>query len=188
MVEYYGMTHGIYPTSLVIKHGSEDNVEMKSRWKADAKEWTTLMLNRNNHSRYVKTFSVLVGPVERIQIGWMYDATSLDFSTGNKLGVGDVEYTSSIDLTRSCYLHNGANTPVEGLQHQAGTVVRSEDYGRQIFVNNKLMVSSSNDRESGVVQALGPEKWSTSSNTYQYLYPTISVKGQFEVIAVEFTD
>eukprot|EP00594_Rhizosolenia_setigera_P007067 CAMPEP_0178952842 /NCGR_PEP_ID=MMETSP0789-20121207/8080_1 /TAXON_ID=3005 /ORGANISM="Rhizosolenia setigera, Strain CCMP 1694" /LENGTH=345 /DNA_ID=CAMNT_0020634019 /DNA_START=132 /DNA_END=1169 /DNA_ORIENTATION=- len=190
MVEYYGMTDGIYPTSLIIHHGPEDNVEMESRWKVNVKEWTTLLLARNNHSRYIKTFSVLIGPVERIQIGWLYNTTSLDFSTGNKLGVGDVEYTSSIDLTRSCYLCDGANTPIEGLQHQAGTVVRSEDYGRQIFVNDELMVSSSNDLESGVVQALDPEKWSTSSdgNVYQYLHPTISVKGQFEIIDVEFTD
>lgn len=147
MLEYYGITHEIYPTTLKIRHGSEGDIETKSPWKVSAKEWTTFKIERQGHYRYIKTFQVVLGSVQRIQIGWEYHDTSYkivaDLDQGSMLGVGDVKHTSAIDLLRSTFLFSGASTAIEGLQPTEGTVVRSENYGTEWYVNNKLVATCS---------------------------------------------
>lgn len=153
MLNYYGMTHGIYPTRLEeLRHGLQSNMEVESAWKVNAKEWTTFKVSMDGHSRCIKTYEVVLGSVQRIQIGWEYTGFTKDFETGNKLGVGDLKCTSAIDLSRSCYLVDGENTFIDGLEHKAGTIVRTEDFGKNWYVNGKLVATDSTTRDDGVVQ------------------------------------
>ncbi len=195
LVDYYGLTHGIYPTRLELLYGSQNDVEQETPWKVNAKEWTAFKLVKDGHSRSAKTYELVLSSVQRIQIGWQYTSKDVDFATGNKLGVGDVENTSAIDLSRSCYLADGINTAIEGLEHEPGTVVRCEEYGQNWYLNGKLVATTSEARENGVVQSSAPGRWKKSSSHESYqsflkqcVCPVISVKGEFKITTVEFMD
>jgi len=134
MVEFYGMTNGIYPTKLTVRVGSTDSVEFLGSKTAIAKDWTTFGLALDGHTRRVKSFEVTLGTVQRIQIGWNI-LSSARFERETTLGVGDMDGTFALDLTRSSILYAGASTPTDGLEHPKGTVVRSEDYGNAWYIN-----------------------------------------------------
>lgn len=200
MLEYYSLTHGVYPTSLKIRHGSEDNVEQNSSWKVDAKEWTTFRLEKDDHYRHIKSYQIKIGSVQRIQIGWEYEKKDIpDYSQGNMLGVGDIKYTSAIDLTRSCFLFDGGNTAIQGLDLVEGTVIRSVNQGRELYVNDRLVASTSETNSDGVMLIPDPkDRWGEIKQDYRNAYyndfsdadmhPVISVKGVFEVTLVEFIE
>lgn len=186
MVEYYGMTHGIFPTHLTLDFGSREAVEMISPLKVNANEWVTFEVSLGGHSRCIKSYELTLGSVQRIQIGWKYGGSEVKFSGGNSLGVGDVANTSAIDLSRSCYLIDGTSTSIHGLEHKEGTIVRSEDYGKNWYVDGKLVATASETREDGVVQSFEPKRWSNVQNACSHMHPVISIKGEFEITSVEF--
>jgi len=173
MLEYYGMTDGIYPVKLIAL-GSKDSVEMLSSKKVNAKEWTTFRLVSDSHIRHVGTFEVTLGTVQRIQIGWeitpYWEDANNSLKNGN-LGAGDIDYTFALDLTRSNFLIEGEPTTIDGLDHPTGTVVRSENNGKVWYINGELLAPFSE------------EKW---WNKHEILNPIISIKGEFEVTSVEF--
>jgi len=150
LLEYYGMTHTIYPSKLEFVTGSKDTMDMISPLEVNSKDWATFEISSDGHSRNIKSYTLTLGAVQRIQIGWKY--MSIDLSSGNNLGVGDVCKTSALDLTRSCYLLNGEMSQIDSLEQVEGTVVRSEDYGKNWFVNGKLVASESSRQEDGVVK------------------------------------
>lgn len=80
-----------------------------------------------------------------------------NFGTCNKLGLGDLQYASAIDLSRLRYLVDGQNTLIDGLEHKVGTIVRTEDFGNTLYeyVNDKLVVTASTTRDDGVVYSRG---------------------------------
>ena len=175
MVEYYGMTNGIFPTNLKVHFGPAEDVERLSPWMVNSPEWVTFKLMAEGHSRGIKSYEVRLGSAQRIQMGWGRDGTK--FSSGNSLGVGDMLNSSAIDLSRSCYLNEGSMTSIQGLELKEGTTVRSEDYGKSWYVNGKLVASSLGTREVGVVK---------SHQKSVGWYPFISVKGEVEITSIEF--
>ena len=170
MVEYYGMTDGIYPTRLVIIAGTEDSVDFIHPMKVNAKEWTTFELSRFGHNRDVKSYEITLGEnVKRIQIGWNHvngTVPAITFGTG----IGDITNTSAIDFTRSCYLLNGIKKQIDHLEHQKGTVVRSENYGSDWYVDGEMIRPTLNN---------------AFSTTVKGIVPYISIKGEMEVTAVK---
>ena len=101
------------------------------------------------------------------------------------MGVGDVDYTPALDLTRSCYLLNGRMTQIDSLEQVEGTVVRSEDYGKKWFVNGKLVASESSRQEDGVVKSGSYKIWDKHKG-WESMRPIISLKGQVKVTEIEF--
>ena len=167
MVEYYGMTNGIYPTKLTAFHPS-DSLEMLGSKKVNAKKWATFELAQDGHDRRVKTFEVILGEVQRIQIGWVC-SSSFSQPESDEFGVGEILGTFALDLTKSSFLEKhsqSSSTPVEGLEHPKGTVVLSENYGRTWYVNGNLVYDASEKNIPGNK-------------------PLISVKGEIEITSVE---
>jgi hypothetical protein len=185
MVDYYGMTNGIYPTNLNIHTGSEDSVEIIGPMKVSAKEWTTFQICQEGHSRLIKSYEVTLGTVQRIQIGWKCTNGSVSFDEGNSSGVGDVQNTNAIDLTRSTYLCNGNGTPIDALEHAKGTVVRSENYGCDWYVKGELL-------------EIPKEGWNALNIDVKdirggfpyraHVRPFISIKGEMEITSIVLED
>mmetsp|Transcript_1454 Transcript_1454/g.1994 ORF Transcript_1454/g.1994 Transcript_1454/m.1994 type:complete len:277 (-) Transcript_1454:267-1097(-) len=122
MLDYYGMTNGLYPTNLAIHTGSEDSVEIIGSKEVNAKEWTTFHLVSAGHERRVKSYEVRLGAdVKRIQIGWKITKDEVKFVEGNTVGVGDVSHTFALDLTLSTYLVEG----VRGSNRSSGAPKRN---------------------------------------------------------------
>ena len=172
MVEYYGMTDGIYPTKLIAAHPN-DSLEMVGPKKLSTNKWATFALALDGHSRKIKTFEVTLGEVQRFQIGWGY-FSHFENDKEEDRGVGEVNASFGLDLTRSTltYTRSGFSTgreSVDGLEHPAGTVVVSKDYGRLWFLNGELVYDA-----SGTTDLIN-EKYE----------PHISIKGDIEITSIE---
>ena len=174
MVEYYGMTDGLYPTVLnLIYETAQEQVVIESK-QAIASEWATLQLVPVGHSRSVKTFEVTLGDVQRVQIGWMYHEKEL--KTEELLGVGEIQKSAALDLTRSSIIVNGDRTAVARLAQSNGTTVRCEDYGKKWYVDGQpVSIDGKN--------TLMPKHVSAG-----YPCPTISIEGDIEITFTEFSD
>jgi len=177
MVDYYGMTNGIYPTNLTIHTGLEDSVEYIHRTKVNAKEWTTFQLSEDGHGhgRKVKSYEVTLGDdVKRIQIGWIHSTHSvnLNIADGNNAGVGDISYTYALDLTKSTFLINGTGNPIDRLEYKKGTIVRSENYGSDWYVDGETIFPSSKEK----------------CKDLKGLCPLISIKGEMEITSIQLVD
>ena len=179
MVEYYGMTNGIYPMNLNIHTGSEDSVEYIGPKEVNAKEWTTFQLvEEGGHGRRVKSYEIrLRDDVKRIQIGWKTSNGAVTFNEGTSQGVGDVTHTHALDLTRSTYLVNGNGNPIDRLEHKKGTTIRSEEYGKVWYVDGEIVCPSSEEKFEDKV---GP-----ISNG---VHPMISIKGGMEITSIVLED
>jgi len=191
MLEYYGMTNGIYPVVLNNCKGSSDSVEMIGSRKASAKEWTTFLLAPTGHTRRIKTFEVTLGTVQRIQIGWNVwgnDCSLINGSAGvseNNDGIGDMKGTFALDLTRSLFLVEGDNNPVDGLEHPKGTVVRSEDFGKVWYLNGEIIAPISGEKHDALMELqVETDKYGEEINVVT-MWPLISVKGDIEITSLE---
>lgn len=78
MVEYYGMTHGIYPVALAslfpLLSSGKDSSGIIGPLAVDAKEFSTFELSGRHygHSRRVRSIEVTIYNAQRVQIGWRY--------------------------------------------------------------------------------------------------------------------
>jgi len=187
MVEYYGMTQGTFPSELKVVYKTEnvedeDAVTLSGLLEVNATEWCTLEITRHGHGRVVSSYEVTLGPVQRVQIGWLYCPSTIHPTYGNSIGVGDVENTLSLDLSRSCFLKNGQRTDISGLELKEGTVVRSEDFGNRWFVDGRLVASL--DTDDPAVTITGSSEY--KDHYMQFMKPVISVKGGAKISAIEY--
>jgi len=178
MVEYYGLTNGMYPTKLI---ATDESLERLDDRMVNAKIWTTFMLVKDGHDRCIKTYEVTLGSVERVQIGWGFKIELEGIGSYKKrcengdikaIGIGEKKSTVALDLTSSSFLNEGVNIPIEGLEHPPGTVVRSEDYGKRWYVNGKRVDVS-----------FTPRCYATQP--YHKYSPVLSIKGEFEISFVK---
>ena len=158
MVEYYGLTHEIYQTSLTVHSGSADLTEMNGPLKVDTKGWTTFKLDNIGHNRKIQSYEVTLGTVEQMRVGWMYDFNNSGYfgSSIDSIGVGDKECTMAIDMAidplKSNYLLNGSITPVDGVTYSEGCVVRSEDFGKKWYLNGVLVLNDTEEKHEKIVK------------------------------------
>jgi len=193
MVEYYGMTQGIFPTELNVAYNSLENVEtldMIGSLEVDAKDWCTFELSRCGHSRTISAFEVTLGSVQRIQVGWTFYTSDADTDNkfkfkGTSFGVGDVACSLAIDLARSCFLRDGIRTDMSGLEIKEGSVVRSENFGNKFFIDGRLVASA--DASDGGVQITGGSGW-MNGDYWKFMRPALSIKGQMKISAIEYKD
>jgi hypothetical protein len=69
MVEYFGMTPGIFPTRVRLYAGNKENVEIVGH-KVVARERAVFALEPQGHSRRIRSFEVILDQVESFEIGW----------------------------------------------------------------------------------------------------------------------
>lgn len=166
MVDYYGMTDGMYPTKLYPQSNPAKPVEMVGPKKAIAKNlYTRFQLAPDGHSRRIKAFEVTLGEVEKVRMGW------------NVSDNGESYSDFVLDLSRSLFVEKkhpdnpSKKTPVNGLKHTVGTVVLSKDCGRLWYVNGQLVVDASKRRLHSCK-----------------VVPFLFAKGEFEITSVELGD
>ena len=100
---------------------------------------------------------------------------------GNSPGVGDINNYICIDLCQSCFLKNGAQVDIGGLDSEQGTVVRSDDFGNKWYVDGQFVASTSDS--DYVVKIAGCSGY---QNHTTYFRPLITVKGNVTVSAIKY--
>lgn len=189
MVDYYGMTNGIFSTHLTIHTGSKDSVDFIHPKKVNAKEWTTFQFSQEGHARLVRSYEVTLGDVQSIQIGWKYMNSEADFSPNkNNYGVGDVDGTHALDLSKSVYLHAGEESTISGLVQTKGTVVRSEDFGRLWYLNGELVDIPQEAQVELRDYELDAEDGCGAYYNREGLCPLITLLGEIEITNVELAN
>ena len=144
MVEYFGMTGGIYPCMIELYRGDLNSAEISDFPDniVVAKEWSTFTVNIQGHKREITSFEVVLGNVERAQIGWINEAKYVENLSNDPNGVGEEANSVALDCCRGGLLNQGEYTKLEGLSIRAGSVIRCEQKGHRWLVDNKLVVSS----------------------------------------------
>lgn len=73
LVEYFGMTNGIYPTFIDLHRGETGSVEIGDfpDCSVRSREWNTFTVQTQGHEREIISFEIVLGNVERMQIGWI---------------------------------------------------------------------------------------------------------------------
>lgn len=146
LVEYFGMTPGIYPTVIELHRGEPGSARIGTFPDCFVKssEWSTFtVLNQGQHNREIISFEVVLENVERMQIGWINESRYVEnLSEINKNGVGEEENSIALDCCRGGLLNQGEFTKLDGLSFRAGSVIRCENKGHRWLVDGKLVVSS----------------------------------------------
>lgn len=180
MVEYYGMTSGIFPTVMEMCRGVPGSAEIcgqQPNLSVTSPEWATFTLETRGHKRPIMSFSVVLGNVQRAQIGWVRPGHFVKkLRPGDHKGVGEERFSFGLDCFRGGLLYEGSFNELDGLATVAGTVIRCENRGERWLVNGHLVASSI---------AL-EETFQLPPDLQQYfLIPAISGKGDWKVCQVE---
>ncbi|KAL7522894.1 hypothetical protein ACHAWX_007775 [Stephanocyclus meneghinianus] len=179
MVEYFGMTPGIYPTVMEICRGEPTTAEISGHPNlgVSSSEWATFTLGTKGHNRPITSFSVILGQVERAQIGWVRSGHFVrKLRPGDHKGVGEEKYSFGLDCCRGGLLYEGKFTRIEGFSTSRGTVIRCENKGARWLVNGRVVASS---------LALD-ETFQLPPDLQQYhLVPAFSGKGDWKICEVE---
>eukprot|EP00804_Cyclotella_cryptica_P017591 CCRYP_006737-RA/>CCRYP_006737-RA protein AED:0.10 eAED:0.10 QI:339/1/1/1/1/1/5/753/337 len=145
MVEYFGMTLGVYPCTIELHRGEAGTADISDYpdFSVIAREWSTFTLQVNGHDRDIISYEVVLGNVERMQIGWINEARYIENLTNDQNnGVGEEANSLALDCCRGGLLNQGEFTKLDGLSIGAGSVIRCEQKARRWLVNGKLVVSS----------------------------------------------
>lgn len=107
MVEYFGMTSGIYPTVIEMHRGDLDTAEIGSFPDCYVKssEWSTFTVQTLGHNRDITSFEIVLGSVERMQIGWINESRYVENVSEDKNGVGEEENSLALDCCRGGLLN-----------------------------------------------------------------------------------
>ena len=184
LLEYYGMTDGIYPTCFVpcyVPDDKEDAFELTGHTRIFCKEWCTFELTQQGHNRRINCFEIKLGEVERFQIGYQYytsgDRSACKFDYSQSTGVGDISNTCAIDTVRSCALNAGTKTDISDMEVKVGSIIKVEE--GNWYVDGKLVASTT--EKEGIV------KMDIPTATYDYgSRLTISIKGEARLISIDY--
>mmetsp|Transcript_18233 Transcript_18233/g.32929 ORF Transcript_18233/g.32929 Transcript_18233/m.32929 type:complete len:346 (+) Transcript_18233:63-1100(+) len=145
LVEYFGMTAGIYPTIIELHRGEPGSADIGCYQDRSVKssEWSTFTVQTQGHAREITSFEVVLGNVERMQIGWINESMYVEnLSNDHRNGVGEEENSLALDCCRGGLLNQGEFTKFEGLSIGAGSVIRCEQKGHRWLVDGELVASS----------------------------------------------
>jgi hypothetical protein len=185
MVDYYGMTLGIFPVgvytydhamkgTLVASHPDFEVI-------SEGKETFWLVPQDDVHKRQIKSFEVTMGPHTIAQIGWTdfrQRAAALKAVIGGYQGAGYTDHTMAFDSTRFGMVVNQQFTDVPGVTVENGTVIRCEAMELLWSFDGEMKVSNTNPPLPGTVRV-----GSVSSTP---LTPCLTVKGSFRITNIEF--
>ena len=189
MVEYYGMTLGIYPVEVCMLEDSTAEeyvpkvIASHPEYKIKLDEWGTCVLQTcPGNNRVPESFEVTLGAYTSAQIGWINASDKMAFLTSSK-GAGYGTSSIAIDCGRSGIVSDGVFTAIDGLSLGEGSTIRSEDYGKRWYVNDTLVASTG--AQSGVV-TLGAEQLEIIHMAEQLQrMPCFSFKGECTVSTIE---
>jgi hypothetical protein len=173
MVEYYGMTLGLYPVKIGLYSQDTTIVEYKDGLSMNASDWSTFGIE--GHGLDIKSFEVIIHQFERAQIGWRAESVECS-SIGGTIGVGEEDCTVALDCCRSVMLVNGALVPIDGTCKE-GSTIRCEDRGKRWYIDGRL-VASTDESDNVTFIDVKMTNW--------YALPAISAKGSFTVSDVEY--
>ena len=145
MVEYFGMTPGIYPTQLEMCRGDVSTAQISGHPNlgVNSSEYATFTLETRGHKRPIISFSVILGDVEKIQIGLVRTNHFVKkLRPGEHKGVGMERYSMCLDCSRGGLLYEGSFTKLEGLTMEKGTLIRCINKGEKWTVNGQVVASS----------------------------------------------
>lgn len=112
LVEYFGMTNGIYPSVIELHRGEAESFEIGAFPDCFVKsdEWNTFTVQTQGHKREITSFEVVLGQVERMQIGWINESRYVEcLSEDHKCGVGEEENSLALDCCRGGLLNQVSN-------------------------------------------------------------------------------
>jgi len=187
MLEYYGMTLGIYPFGIYAADNRNSLLSEAPEYKVAAEQWTTFLVlpKPGNAITSVKSYEVILGKGTSAQVGWAQ--SGYNGSAGEEKGVGYNADSVALDCSRS-NIAIGADssrvtTSPASLFSIAGlpliderTVIRCEDRGQKWFVDGTLVASATQDDGVTFVDGVG---------RLGSLIPCFSVKGSLRIANVE---
>lgn len=186
MLEYYGMTLGVYPFGIFEGDDTDSRVFGHPDYSIESEQWKTFKLLPlpGNTITSIRSYQVTLGKATNAKIGWVSRDTSI-FSETEQEGVGYIENSISLDSSRSGFaIHDTASSPsasfsaIAGLPSLGqGTVVRTENMGKKWYVNGELVASES-EEEGGVTMTSDVIKHGS-------LVPCLSVKGNVRISNIE---
>lgn len=191
MVEYYGMTHFVFPIEICMCNKGATITEFVSDYPgleitADEKKTYFLFPKEALHTRLVKTFEVTLSEHSTIaQIGWIQHSfinETVNVATGGHVGVGYTNKSMAYDSSRDGMVWNGGSfTECKGITVQKGTVVRCEDWGAIWKFDGKAKVAKTgvsmpdDEGEHTVVESIDTVGW----------IPCLTIKGTFQITHIE---
>jgi hypothetical protein len=182
MVEYYGMTPGIYPTPIKLHSGMADNSTISQYPEAGvtANEWSVFKIATEGHDRSIVSFEVTIGRVESMHIGWLSPGLWQENLTSSApiVGVGENQYSTGLDCARCGFVVAGQFTKIQDLSIDQGAVIRCENQGKRWLVNGKEIEPSSSALHNTVKNNRGVM-------VVADVIPAFSGKGEWKVTAVE---
>lgn len=189
MVEYYGMTPGIFPTHILLNSGKQEDSTINSL-NVDATEFSTFTLQPYGHDRRIKSFEVTLGDsVDVFQIGWIEKKSIGETdSIPNNIGIAEHDMSFALDLVRrklQLREKGGSATTITletEMSARKGTVVRCETFE-----------NSTSSSEWNINWYIDGERIEYEIPIHglhslgRYDFPAVSSKGQWSVTNVELS-
>eukprot|EP00592_Proboscia_alata_P013294 CAMPEP_0194388164 /NCGR_PEP_ID=MMETSP0174-20130528/96799_1 /TAXON_ID=216777 /ORGANISM="Proboscia alata, Strain PI-D3" /LENGTH=482 /DNA_ID=CAMNT_0039179133 /DNA_START=189 /DNA_END=1637 /DNA_ORIENTATION=- len=190
MVEYYGCTPVVYPTEIRLHSGVEGSAQIKQypemTIKTDA--WSTFVLKASGHNRYIKSYQIEVGDIDRLLVGLFdidYDLSHV--SSNSSKGTGEIGTSIALDCCSSDVVRCNANDDVERIKLTEkvkisnGSVVKVVTKGT--VGNRRGLESISVDGNIVASDGLpGIEEWNSGYGST--LWPAFSGKGTMRVAEI----
>lgn len=182
LVEYFGASSGIYPTVIELHRGEPGSADIGSfpDCYVNSHEWSTFTVQTQGHCREVTSFEVVLGNVERMQIGWIDESGYVEnLSNDHKNGVGEEANSIAIDCCRGGLLVEGVFSKLDGLSIGAGSVIRCEQKGHRWLVDGKVVVSSIASDETRRFENNFLPAMNHVNNDHKKIIPCFSGKGHW---------
>ena len=186
MVEYYGMSLGIYPVGIYrLEGGSKMSlVAVHPDYEVDSDDQFVsycLQPLEYLHNKYIKSFEVKVNGTTLAQVGWAHESyiyNVLSKGQDGTQGVGYSPYDVSYDVGRSGMAIQGNFQSIPKSSMKEGSVIRCENQGESWYIDGELIASTlvHDNVAQLAMSAFGGIKFR----------PCISIKGNFEVTSIEF--
>jgi hypothetical protein len=186
MVEYFQMTPGIFPCVIELHRGEPGSAEIYDfpTFAVTAREWSTFTVQTQGHIREVISYEVVLGNVERFQIGWIDESKYIEnLSNDHKNGVGEENNSIALDCCRGGLLNQGDFTKLVDLSIGAGSVIRCEHKGHRWIVNGDLVLSSivSDENTEHFENSFLPQFGHVNRNEDDKIIPCFSGKGHWRL-------
>ena len=165
MVEYFGVTPGIFPVELIdCTTSSNERVAVtgpSSIFKVAFTERKICGLVPSGHARKITGFEVKIGEAVNVQIGWVKGPIITNTDVSNH------SLSIALDLARGGIACNGNFAAVDN-NIQSGTFVKCKNFGKEWFIDGEKLAGN------------WESAWATVG-----VVPAISGKGIWTITAVE---
>jgi BTB/POZ domain len=145
MVEYYGLTPGLYPCIIELHSGLTESCEVTPypNLCVTARDWSVYTLQPKGHAREIVGYEVKLGGVENFQLGWFHPTHwPANTSTNASKKVGENPFSVGLDLCASGFLYGGTLSAMENVTiADEGDVIRCENKGGKVawYFNGTLV-------------------------------------------------